>query len=126
MFLITNDPNWTSTTIPVDYGRCDVLEVFVGGKRLRKTSITVFDESLGPTSPEGDRTLEAEFAVDGINPFVRLTNVVSAGTRITIIKRTGKTWYDRGENTASAGITLLENSTPISKFIAAKTTRLPE
>ena len=122
----TNDPNWTSTTIPVDYGRCDVLEVFVGGKRLRKTSITVFDESLGPTSPEGDRTLEAEFAVDGINPFVRLTNVVSAGTRITIIKRTGKTWYDRGENTASAGITLLENSTPISKFIAAKTTRLPE
>ena len=118
--------SWINTTIPQDYGRCDIVEVFVGGRRLRKTPLTVFDETLGPVSPGADREIEAEFSVDGTNPYVRLTDTVTAGTRITIIKRTGQTWYDKGENTASAGITLLENNTPISKFIAAKSTKLPE
>jgi hypothetical protein len=118
--------SWISTSIPNGYGRCDVVEVFVGGKRLRKTPLTVFDEALGPISPDADKEIEAEFSVDGVNPYIRLTVPAGAGTRITIIKRTGQTWYDKGAGTASAGITLLSNETPISKFIAAKTTRLPE
>ena len=117
---------WAATTIPTDYGRCDIIEVFVGGTRLRKTSLTVYDESLGPVSPGADKELEAEFAVDGVNPYIRLTTAPAAGTRITIIKRTGNTWYDRGTTTASNGVTLLDNNTAISKFIAAKTTSLPE
>jgi len=117
---------WTSTTIPGDYGRCDIVEVFVGGKRLRKTPLTIYDESLGPVSPGADKEIEAEFAVDGENPYVRLTTSPAAGTRITVIKRTGNTWYDRGTTTASNGVTLLDNNTAISKFIAAKTTSLPE
>ena len=117
---------WTSTTIPEDYGRCDIVEVFVGGARLRKTPLTVYDESLGPVSPGADKEIEAEFAVDGVNPYVRLTIAPAAGTRITVIKRTGNTWYDRGTTTASNGVTLLDNNTAISKFIAAKTTSLPE
>jgi hypothetical protein len=118
--------NWTATTIPSDFGRCDTIEVFAGGTRLRKTPITVFDETLGATSPAGDRELEAEFSVDGTNPYVRLTTVIPAGTRITVIKRVGQSWYDRGDTTATSGVTLLANESPISKFIAAKTTRLPE
>jgi hypothetical protein len=118
--------NWTSTTIPAEYGRCDVIEVFAGGSRLRKTPLTVFDETLGATSPTGDRVLEAEFSVDGTNPYIRLTTAVPAGTRITVIKRVGQSWYDRGETTATSGVTLLANETSISQFIAAKTTRLPE
>jgi hypothetical protein len=118
--------NWTSITIPADYGRCDTIEVFAGGTRLRKTPLTVFDETLGATSPTGDRVLEAEFSVDGTNPYIRLTTAVPAGTRITIIKRVGQSWYDRGETTATSGVTLLANETSISQFIAAKTTRLPE
>lgn len=117
---------WIATSIPSDYGRCDTVEVFVGGKRMRKTPLTVYDESLGPVSPGADREIEAEFAVDGLNPYIRLTTAPSAGTRITVIKRTGNTWYDRGLTTASSGVTLLENSTAISKFIAARTTSLPE
>jgi len=117
---------WSATTIPAEYGRCDTIEVFVAGRRLRKTPLTVFDETLGPTSPSGDKEIEAEFSVDGVNPYVRLTTPVSAGTRITVIKRVGQTWYDKGETTVTTGATLLENATPISKFIAAKTTGLPE
>ena len=117
---------WTATTIPSNYGRCDVLEVFAAGKRLRKTPLTVFDEALGATSPAGDRTVEAEFSVDGTTQYIRLTTTIPAGTRISVIKRTGNTWYDRGETTASSGVTLLANESSIIKFIAAKTTRLPE
>ena len=117
---------WYSSTIPEEYNRCDLIEVFVAGRRLRKTPLTVFDEALGPTSPSGDKQIEAEFSVDGVNPYIRLTTPVSAGTRITVIKRVGQTWYDKGETTVTTGATLLENTTPISKFIAAKTTSLPE
>ena len=122
----TEVTNWYRESIPELYGRCDTVEVFVGGKRLRKTPITVFDETLGDTSPSGDKDLEAEFSVDGSSKYIRLTDTVPAGTRITIVKKVGNTWYDRGTNTASNGVTLLENSTPISKFIAAKSTGLPE
>jgi hypothetical protein len=38
----------------------------------------------------------------------------------------GNSWYDRGEDTATSGITLLENATPIANFIAKRTTKLPE
>lgn len=86
----------------------------------------MFDETLGATSPAGDRTLDAEFSVDGVNPYIRLTTTIPAGTRITVIKRVGQTWYDRGETTASSGVTLLANESSIGQFIAAKTTRLPE
>ena len=117
---------WTATTIPADYERCDTVEVFVAGRRMRKSPITVYDETLGPTSPAADREIEAEFAVDGVNPYVRLTQAPPAGTRITIIKRKGNSWYDRGATTATSGVTLLDNSSAISKFIAARTTSLPE
>lgn len=120
------DTNWVAGTIPTDFGRCDSLEVFAGGTRLRKTSLKTYDEELGSYSPLADKTLEAEFAVDGSTKYIRITNPVPAGTRISIIKRIGKTWYDRGVTTATTGVTLLENTTPISVFIAEKSTRLPE
>ena len=114
------------TSIPLNYGRCDEIEIFVAGKRLRKDSISAFNEDISASSPTADVVQEAEFSVDGSNPFVRLTEIPPAGTRITIIKRLGRTWYDRGENTASTGVTLLKNQTPIAKFINDKTTELPE
>jgi hypothetical protein len=43
-----------------------------------------------------------------------------------VIRRIGKVWYDRGETTASAGESLLKNTTPMAEFIAKRTTKLPE
>jgi hypothetical protein len=115
---VTGGPN-----IPVTYGPCDQLEIFVAGTRLRKNPVDVFDEDLGPN---GSKEIEAEFSVDGTSPYVRITKAIPAGTRITVIRKTGRTWYDRGVTTASAGKTLQQNATAISNFILQKTTIIPE
>lgn len=117
--------NWFKTSIPDENGPCYELEIFVGGRRLRKTSTVLFDESLASTSPEGDRTVEAEFSVDGVSAYVRLTAPPPAGTRITVIKKTGNVWYDRTDSGLS-GDKLLINTNAIARTIAQKTTKLPE
>jgi hypothetical protein len=118
--------SWATTTIPTEYGACDQVEVFAAGRRLRKDPIAVWVEDNGASSPSADEILEAEFSVNGISSYLRLTEPLPAGTRITVVKRVGKTWYDRGLTTATSGVTLLENATPIAKFIAEKTTSIPE
>jgi hypothetical protein len=120
--------NWFRSTISEDYGPCDQLEIFVGGKRLRKDPLDLYDEELGSYSPAADEKIEAEFSVDGDNPYIKLTNAVPAGTRITMIRRTGKTWNDRSPSatTASNGITLHENTNSIVSFILQKSTAMPE
>ncbi len=122
----TRNSTWFRSTIPSTYGPCDEIEVFAGGRRLRKDPYDVWVENNGVYSPDADETQEAEFSVDGSSSNIRLTTPVPAGTRITVIRRLGKIWYERGETTASAGITLIDNDTPIAKFIAQKTTSLPE
>jgi hypothetical protein len=109
--------------ISIDFGMSDQLEVFAGGRRLRKDSLQIFDETKGPL---GTTVLDPEFSVDGIMPYIRLTEPVPAGTRILIIRKVGRIWYDRAETTASTGITLLNNDNPIAKFIDQKPTELPE
>jgi hypothetical protein len=93
---------------------------------LFKDPTTIYDENLGQDSPAADKLAEAEFSVNGSESFIRLTTPIPAGSRITVIKRIGNTWYDKGRNSASAGQTLRENQNPIAKFIAEKNTDLPE
>jgi len=117
---------WYRDTIPTGYGPCDTVEVFVGGKRLIKNPMSIYNEDLGISSPSSDIMIEAEFSVDGVSKYIRLTESVPAGTRITIIRKQGKIWYDRGQNTPSKGISLLSNNTPVANFIANSSTELPE
>jgi hypothetical protein len=117
--------SWFKTSIPDAYGPCYELEIFVGGKRLKKDPIEIYDENLGVESPLSDKTIEAEFSVDGENPFVRLTSPAPAGTRITVVKRTGNTWYDYDGDQFSNS-SLVKNQTAIAKFIAQRGTKLPE
>ena len=117
---------WFKSTIPTEYGACDQVEIFAAGRRLKKDPLSVWVEENGASSPEADIIQEADFSVNGIAPFIRLTTPLPAGSRITVIRKIGKTWYDRGENTASAGVALLDNNTAIAKFIGQKTTSLPE
>jgi hypothetical protein len=122
----TNISGWYRETIPQEYGRSDEVEIFVGGKRLFKDSLSIYDENISSSSPAGDKTVEAEFSVNGSSPYIRLTTIPPAGTRISIIKRIGKIWYDRGIGTASSGKTFVDNSSAIAKFIVQKSTSLPE
>jgi hypothetical protein len=113
--------NWSRDTIPEDFGPCDTVEIFVAGRRLRKDPITVYDQTLGASSPSADRQLEAEFSVDGESNMIRLTTTVPAGLRITVIRKVGSVWNGAGNTT-----TLLESGTAIADFIASRTTDLPE
>ena len=122
----SNHADWIRTSIPDTYGPCDQIEVFVAGKRLRKGPLSVYTELLGIASPAADTVLEAEFSVDGITPYIRLTAPVEAGTRITILRRVGNTWYDRGDTTATSGLTLMKNESPVIRFLTQKSTELPE
>jgi len=121
-----NSNFWERITIPTDYGPCDQIEVFAGGRRLKKDAQAIWFENGGPYSPDADIVQEAEFSVDGTTGFIRLTKSLAAGSRVTIITRTGKTWYERGATTATSGKSLLDNDNSIARFIAEKHTSLPE
>jgi hypothetical protein len=122
--------NWAAGNIPTGYGPCDQVEVFVGGRRLRKNPMHVFNESLGSTSPRADELLDAEFSVDGTSNYIRLTDSVldsipvNASVNVVVYRKVGKVWYEQTATAASAGITLLENNTPMAKFISQKTTAM--
>ena len=89
--------NWYRETIPVNHGRSDELEVFVGGLRLKKNDYKLFLETNGhPYSPEGDSQFEAEFSVDGTTDAIRITADVPANTKIVVVKRQGNIWHPEG------------------------------
>jgi hypothetical protein len=122
----TRSGTWYRSTIPTTYGPCDQIEVFAAGRRLKKDPQSVYVEANGAASPAADQMQEAEFSVDGATAQIRLTTVLPAGTRITVLRRQGKTWYARGETTATDGISLVHTDTAIARFIVEKTTAIPE
>lgn len=124
--LPTDTKFWEEITIPESYGPCDAIEVFVSGKRLRKDPAIVYDSDISASSLDGDKILEAEFSVDGLTAAIRLTNPAPAGARISVIRKTGRIWKDRGTTNIQSGASFLDNNTPIAKFVAQKTTKLPE
>ena len=110
--------DWYRSSIPATYNQGNDIEVFVGGKRLRKAPYTQWNPDIAPYSPAGDVTYEAEFSVNGTS-YVRLTSVPAAGLSIVIQKRIGLTW-------APAGISLIDSSTDQATFIKAGSAKLPD
>jgi hypothetical protein len=91
----------------------DNWEFFTGHIRLSKVPYKVHNVRNHYESPEGDVQFEAEFSVDGVADAVRLTNRLTEGTKITLVKRTGTVWADLGAS-------LAHSSNPIAKFIRDK------
>jgi hypothetical protein len=115
--------NWYKDTIPNGFGQCDQIEVFVAGRRLRKTPITVYDQLLGQDSYNGfgNKTIEAEYSVNGIDPVIRFTYAPNPGDMIVIVYKTGKLWQNLDENDS-----FVYSNTGIAKFITSKSTPLPK
>ena len=65
---------------------------FVGNIRLKKKPYSVHNCNQHPYSPLGDVQFDADFSVDGYSKQVRLTNLLSPGTKVTVVKRTGINW----------------------------------
>jgi hypothetical protein len=96
------------------------FEVFVEGKRLRKTEIQKFNASIDQTSPAGDETLPAEFSVYGIDDnMLRLLNVPNAGAQIKVVRKVGTQWRQEG-------VSLKDSKTKIGSFLRNGIAGLPE
>jgi hypothetical protein len=97
-----------STSVPAT----TVRTFFVGNTRLKKSPYSVYNVEKAPASPEGDVNFSADFAVDGINKELILTNKLTTGTVVTIIRKFGQSWTLNNES-------LQTSQTKIAKFITA-------
>jgi hypothetical protein len=79
---------------------------------LKKSPYSVYNVEKAPASPEGDINFVADFAVDGINKELILTNKLTSGTVVTIIRKFGQAWTVNNES-------LQTSQTKIAKFITA-------
>jgi hypothetical protein len=84
---------------------------FVGNIRLKKSAYSVFNINQAPYSPAGDVSFPADFTVDGTTAKITLTNPLSFGTQVTVVKQTGTSW-DSATN-------ILNDRTAIGNFIKA-------
>jgi hypothetical protein len=94
------------------------FEVFVGGKRLRKNAIQVFDSSIDQDSPEADVTIPPDYTLENGN-IVVLANKAPANSRVLIVRKVGKLWQLAGEQ-------LRYSTNSIAEFIRGATTDLPK
>jgi hypothetical protein len=97
------------------------FEVFVGGKRLRKNAIQVFDSNIDQDSPEGDIVVPPEFVLEtvGGSTTLILANKAPANSRVLIVRKVGKQWQSAGEQ-------LRYSTNSIAEFIRGATTELPK
>jgi len=127
-FIIPRDVDTTLLTgtgrlldfasIPYEYWEAQDIEVFAGGRRLRKTPIAVYDYTA-QDSPEGDKNVEAEFAVNkAIGAYVRLTYPPENGTNVTIVRKIGTVWSNPGQR-------LVDANSDVANFLLSSTTDVP-
>ena len=125
----TLDPTFT------DYN--SLFEVFVGGqddlRRLKKYDYVHYNPTLAPYSPtipisdtdpvgtikDGDEKFAKEFVVSNVTTagsVITLANVVTQGTQITIIRKSGQSWD--GDHSANP-VNILNDVSNIASFLKA-------
>jgi len=108
---------YKDSTLQASYGINEV-EVFVGGRRLRKNEISKFSEVVALDSPDGDLVQQAEFTIDGdiisfdIQDDIHADGIPLNNEKIVVMRKTGRIWTLTGE-------TLGETKTDIGSFIRA-------
>jgi hypothetical protein len=97
------------------------FEVFVGGKRLRKNAIRVFDANIDQDSPEADIIAQPEYTLEtiGNSTVLVLATKAPANSRVLIVRKVGKQWQSAGEQ-------LRYSTNSIAEFIRGATTELPK
>lgn len=106
--------NLIDTTFTVN--NVNEIEIFVGGRRLRKTAYHVFNPALDQDSPMGDVLVPAEFTVN--NGIINLAATPADGLEVKVVKKTGQVWTE-------SGVSLAESQRSIGKFLRDATIKLP-
>jgi len=102
------------------YSVTDDVEVFVGGVRLKKDWYTTYGNTNYPYSPEGDIEHTPEFMVNGTGYYIKLTKSVPKGVGITVVRKTGKEWYDMNNEDLSTA------NNNIARFIRSVESSWPQ
>jgi len=118
---LTFDGDGSTTAFDLGYvpASNNEFDVFVGGKRLRKNSISKFNVLLDQDSPEADETIPAEFTVDGTTSVVTLAVAPELGEKVIITRKIGRLW-------APDGSSLETTNNLITRFLKAEQAALPE
>ena len=95
------------------------IEVFVGGVRMRKTALDVFNYATALDSPEGDTTVAADFTFDAETNAITLLATPAKDIRVTVVKKVGQSW-------TILGTALGDTENSIARFVRAGTSELPE
>ena len=95
------------------------FELFVGGKRLRKNSISVYNPTVGQDSPEADETVPAEFTVDGTTAVITLAETPAENAKIVLVRKQGRIWQ-------SGSDPLSQTENDIARFIRQKEVAVPQ
>tara|TARA_B110000285_G_scaffold132392_1_gene148607 strand:+ start:4170 stop:19922 length:15753 start_codon:yes stop_codon:yes gene_type:complete len=122
----------TSAAYDLDFTPASVneFEVFVAGRRLRKTALESYQldttlrttyatstEQISQDSPLGDVTLPAEFSIQNSNELV-LLETPGVNQKVIVIRKQGRIWNVPG--------TALSNAeSDISRFLRSATVDLP-
>ena len=116
---ITADGSSSATEYTLDYvpQNVDEIEVFVAGRRLRKTPLTIFNPTIALDSNEGNTILPEEFTIEDGNIF--FTVAPASGTEIKIVRKIGQVWNEPGKSLANT-------SNQIARFLRKATIQLPK
>ena len=107
----------TSTAVSVNgvtksfFDDINKWKFFIGNIRLKKKPYKVHNVNQAPYSPEGDVQFDAEFAVNGSSNQLRLTNLLTTGTQVTVIRKTGKAWDSK--------VNIQNDTSKIAEFLKA-------
>jgi len=123
----------TSATYELDFTPThgvNEFEVFVAGRRLRKTSLQSYQldtdirtayatagQSINQDSPEGDVTIPAEFSLQNGNELV-LLETPGENQKVIIVRKQGRLWTDPGTPVSEA-------NTDIGRFLRSAQVDLP-
>ena len=129
---LIGDGSTTATAYMLDYipQSIDEIDVYVAGKKLRKTSISRYNQAIAQDSTEADETVAADFSLayntDSSGNIVTADVVFATppanGVKIEIIRKTGKLWNEILTNTTTK--TLSDSNNKIARFITEKSFRL--
>ena len=117
--VYTADGSTNIITIGFTPNNVNEFELFVGGKRMKKTPISAYDPANGQDSPEADTIIPAEFSVDGTSARITLTQTPVVDTKILIVRKIGKKWQTGTDP-------LSQTKNDIARFLRQKEVALPQ
>lgn len=111
----------------------DQIEVYYRGRKLVKSVVNKHNFEASYDSGENatsDTDIPAEFTVENISGtnFLRLnlTENIVDNARVVVIQKKGQLWYERGANTVTNGISLIDSNTIQAKFLLEKQSGIPD